>query len=205
MPGEFIVFEGGECSGKSTQSELLHKFLKEQNIPSMLVNNPGTTPLGDRVREIILNDAELKLIPKEELFLYLVGHSTLLRDEIIPAMEDERIVICDRYIDSTIAYQGYGSGLDREMVSLLCEYATDGITPQPGIYIDIPLSLMEERLGEKDMDKMEVRGVEFHKRVLEGFRKLADKKDYLHRIDGRGSVEEVFERVRELVERIVLR
>lgn len=204
MSGKLIVFEGGECSGKSTQSVLLLNYLKDRSIPVELVKNPGSTPIGKTVRDILLNDESLALIPREDLLLYSLGHSSLVRERIKPALESGTTVICDRYIDSTIAYQGYGSGLNIDIVNSLCDYSTDNLKPHLSILIDIPVSLMEERLGKKERDKMEVRGIEFHKRVLEGFRELAKEKDYLHRVDGQGSIEEVFYRVRELVERIVL-
>jgi dTMP kinase len=199
MSGSFIVFEGGECSGKSTQSNLLFKFLQQENIPVELIKNPGTTPLGKSVREILLNNTQINLTPKEELFLYLTGHSSLVRDCIRPALEEGKVIISDRWTDSTLAYQGYGSGLDLDMVKKFCDYATDGLRPDIGIFLDIPHNIMLERIKDKTLDKMEGRGVEFHKRVNDGFRKISKSRDYLKKFDGTGTIEEIFSEIREVV------
>lgn len=190
----FVVFEGVDGSGKTTQAQLLAQELERRSLPVELVREPGGTPLGEELREILLARSGRALAPETELFLFMAARSQLVRDRILPALERGRIVISDRFLWSSVVYQGVRSGLPFEEILRMGRVATAGLTPERTFVIDLDPEVALTRV--RNPDRLEACGVEFQKRVREGFLELARRfRETSVVVDGRGSVEEVFARV----------
>jgi dTMP kinase len=209
MSGKLIVFEGTEGSGKSTQAELLLRYLKDRKIPVTLGREPGGTPLGERIREILLDVGGPRISPKAELFLYLAARAQLIREVIGPKLESGECVILDRYVHSTIAYQGYGLrvnlvGFDHaENITAMTELCRQGVGefwPDTVFLLDLPIEDGLSRL-QGSADRIEKRDKAFHKRVREGYLALAEsEKDVFRVIDANSSAETTAERIRTEIE-----
>ena len=207
MKGYFITFEGVEGAGKSTQAKMLHAFLQERNIPSILTREPGGTNLGKKIREILLTPTEEIFPPNAELMLYEADRNIHVHNVIKPNLEKGITVICDRFTDSTLAYQGYARGLDLNLIEELNNIATEGLKPDLTFLIDIPVEEGFKRIKkEREIDRIEQESFEFHKRLREGFLKIAEKdKRRVIIIDGEKSPNEIFEEiVKNLKERTSL-
>ncbi len=168
----FISFEGCEGCGKSTQAKLLAENLQLLGYSTCLTHEPGGTPLGEELRRCLKRAREGAIAPEAELLLFAAARAQLTLDVILPALEEDRIVICDRYSDSTVAYQGYGRGLDLDTVSTVNLTATRGLSPDLVVLLDMDPSraLARKRLPR---DRFEHEGLEFHERVRKGYLKLA--------------------------------
>ena len=169
--GIFIVFEGGEGSGKSTQARRLYRRLRRQSYPALLTHEPGGTAFGERVRRILKKGVSVE--PRTWLFLFSAARTQLLEEVVRPALAHGEAVVCDRYVPSTIAYQGYGHGLNLEMVSMVTEAATQGLRPDVVVLLDTPPDVGLKRRAERGRDRFEAEALEFHKRVREGYLKQA--------------------------------
>ena len=168
----FITFEGGEGCGKSTQSRLLLKKLEQQNIPVVLTHEPGGTALGNEVRRAIKRKRGSSISPQAELFLFAASRAQLLAELIRPALEEGKVVICDRFAHSTLVYQGYGRGLDLTTVEMVNNMATQKLKPDLTFFLNIP---PERGLARKRSlkDRFEIEDLSFHRRVREGYIKMA--------------------------------
>ena len=168
----FITFEGGEGCGKSTQSRLLLKKIEQQNIPVVLTHEPGGTALGNEVRRAIKRKRGSSISPQAELFLFAASRAQLLAELIRPALEEGKVVICDRFAHSTLVYQGYGRGLDLTTVEMVNNMATQKLKPDLTIFLNIP---PERGLARKRSlkDRFEIEDLSFHRRVREGYIKMA--------------------------------
>ncbi|HLF04231.1 MAG TPA: dTMP kinase [Dehalococcoidia bacterium] len=162
----FIVFEGGDGAGKSTQAVALFQRLRRRGIPARRVREPGGTPLGESLRRILKSHRDLT--PATELFLFSAARAHLVRQAIRPALSGGVIVLCDRFTASTVAYQGYGRGLDLELVRRLNLAATDGLEPDLTILLDLPVEAALARRA-KASDGFEAAPLEFHRRVRQGY------------------------------------
>ena len=203
LKGLFIVIEGGEGAGKSTQAELLHRSLS-QRFPAILTREPGGTPLGERIRELLLEPSLRPLSPLAELFLFLAARAQHIEEVIKPALREGKIVISDRFSLSSLAYQGFGRGIDLSLLQKIDKFARQGISPHLTIYIDVPPEEGIKRLST--LTPFEGEPIEFHKRVREGYLELASHHpETIKVIDGRGSVEEVQEKIEKIVEEFVRR
>ena len=171
----FITFEGGEGCGKSLQSRALYRKLAQLAIPAILIHEPGGTPLGERVRYLLNKPAICRFLLLTELMLFNASRSQLVKDVIQPALKEGKIVICDRFTDSTIAYQSYGRGLDLATVKEINRIASQGLKPDLTFLLDVPpeIGLSRKRAGAND--RFEQEAVAFHRRVREGFLKLASE------------------------------
>lgn len=185
--GRLVVFEGGEGSGKSTQAALL-----AQHLGALLTREPGGTLLGERLREVYLDPAVGEVSARAELLVVNAARAQHVSERILPALESGRDVVCDRFIGSTIAYQGYGRGLPLEDVLVACELATAGVQADLTILLDVDPELGRRRREGAARDRIEAEDAAFHARVVEGFRELAaaDPKRWV-RVEGSGTVEEV--------------
>lgn len=194
VKGRLIVFEGGEGTGKSTQSERLARYLDAE-----LTREPGGSALGEWVRRAVLEGSVGDLAPRAELLLLVAARAEHLAERILPALEAGRDVVCDRFSGSTLAYQGYGRGLPLEDVLVASEVATAGLQPDLTILLDLdPATARARRPGRSD--RIEAEGDAFHERVSAGFRTLAAADpDGWAIVDGRGSVDGVEARVRAVV------
>ena len=186
MTGRFIAFEGGEASGKSTQAQLLASALD-----AALTREPGGTGVGERIRELFLH-ADVSVDARAEALLVAAARAQHVAELIRPALAAGRHVVTDRYIGSSLAYQGYGRGLPVEEVRQLSEWATEGLWPDLVVLLDVPDDVAAARIGERGRDRMESAGRDFHRRVAEGFRSLAAaESDRWVVVDGRGRIEDV--------------
>jgi dTMP kinase len=193
--GRFIVLEGGEGSGKSTQAALLAEHLGAD-----LTREPGGTALGERLRELLLATEIGEITPRAELLLMAAARAQHVRERIAPALGSGRDVVCDRFVGSTLAYQGYGRGLPLEDVLVANELATDGLRPDLTVLLDLPVEVAAARLSGVT-DRIEGAGVEFHRQVFAGFRSLAaaDSAGWIV-IDATPPAHEVAARVLEAVQ-----
>jgi dTMP kinase len=170
--GLFITFEGGEGCGKSTQSRLLRKKLEQQNIPVVLTHEPGGTALGNELRKTLKRKRDSSISPQAELFLLAASRAQLVAELIRPALEEGKVVICDRFTHSTMVYQGYGRGLDFTAITMVNNMATRYLHPDLIILLDIS---PEQGLARKQSlkDRFELEDLSFHHRVREGYLKMA--------------------------------
>jgi dTMP kinase len=169
----FITFEGGEGCGKSTQAKLLYQRLKKLQIPALLIHEPGVTALGKRITRLLKWSQDIKISPLAELLLFNVSRAQLVTEVVMPNLKKGNIVICDRYSDSTTAYQGYGRGLDLSDVKKVNSIAMQGLVPELTILLDMPVRKGLERKRRIKPDRFQTQSRAFHKRVREGFLELA--------------------------------
>jgi dTMP kinase len=174
--GLFITFEGGEGSGKSYQSRFLSNRLKRLAIPYVLIREPGGTQLGESIRHLLKRSPGVAISPLAELLLFNSSRSQLVADVIIPALNEDKIVICDRFSDSTVAYQTFGRGLDAEITEEVNRIATHGLKPHLTFLLDISPEVGLARKPSRSHDRFEQEELAFHRRVREGFLKLAADK-----------------------------
>jgi len=169
----FITFEGGEGSGKSVQARALYRKLSSLSVPVLLTHEPGGTNQGEKIARWLKSFREAGISPLTELLMFNASRAQLIEDVIQPNLKANRIVICDRYTDSTVAYQSYGRGLDLELVRIINNAATMGLKPDLTILLDIPVRDGLARKESKGHDRFEREDITFHERVREGYLKLA--------------------------------
>ncbi len=170
--GLFVVFEGGDGAGKSTQMELLADSLRSAGVEPVMTREPGGTTIGERLREVVLDPDEHDMSDRAEAMIYAAGRAQHVAEVIAPALDEGRVVICDRYVDSSIVYQGVGRGLGSEEVARLNLWATDGVQPDLVVLLDVPADEGLRRAGTS-LDRLESAGLDFHVRVNEAFRRIA--------------------------------
>ena len=196
--GKFITFEGLDGCGKTTQIKLLDEYLKSKGYKTLLTREPGAKGLGEKLREILLN-YEGDVSSTCESFLFLADRAQHVDCIIKPALESGTIVLCDRHTDSTVAYQGYGRGLDIEKIKYLNNVAVSGLKPDLTIVFDIDIETSNLRVGRKK-DRMESSGEAFFNRVRQGFLEIAkEEPERVKLIDSKASIEDIHKKVLELV------
>ena len=168
----FITFEGGEGCGKSTQSRLLLEKLHQQNIPAVLNHEPGGTALGDEIRRLLKREQGIAISPQAELLLFVASRAQLVAELIRPALAEGKVVICDRFVHSTLVYQGYGRGLDLTTLEMVNNMATESLKPDLAILLNISPEQGLKRKGSL-RDRFELEDLSFHRRVREGYLKMA--------------------------------
>ena len=169
----FITFEGGEGSGKTAQAKALYRRLVKLAIPAVLTHEPGGTTFGDKIARWLKLTQDIRISPLAELVLFNASRAQLVTEVIKPSLKSGKVVICDRYTDSTIAYQGYGRGLDLETVRMLNNIATQGLKPDLTVLLDISAEEGLARKEAKKQDRFEQEELAFHHRVRQGYLKLA--------------------------------
>ena len=190
LRGKFIVFEGLDFTGKSTQVKLLADRLGQTGYPVTTTREPGGTTLGEQVREIILSNKNTELLPLAELLLFVTCRAQLCTEVIVPALQERRVVVSSRYRLSSLAYQGYGRGIDVDLIRRLNEAATNGLQPDLTFLIDLPEEIaLARKQGEGD--RIEVENLTFYRRVREGYLELVQQDPRIVRIDGTLSVQEI--------------
>ena len=198
--GLFITFEGGDGCGKTTQIKLLDEYLRSKGYQTLLTREPGSKGLGIKLREILLN-YEGEVSPRAESFLFLADRAQHVDCIIKPALENGVIVLCDRHTDSTVAYQGYGRGLDLEQIHNLNNIATNGLKPDLTIVLDVDVETSQKRVGA-EKDRMESAGIEFFERVRKGFLEIAKQEpERVKVVDSTQTIEEIHKQILELVAR----
>lgn len=204
----FITFEGIDFSGKSTQAKLATERLLHAGHRVKFVREPGGTDLSERIRDLLLSARDLRIHPLGELLLFSAARAQLTAEVIMPAILDGMIVVCDRFYDSTTAYQGYGRGLSLPDVKALHRFSTQGTTPDLTLFVDVdPAEIVaRKRKAGHRPDRMESSGDDFFGRVVEGYRAIArTEPERVAVVDGNGTVERthaaVWEHIEELLQR----
>ncbi|MFZ6006909.1 MAG: dTMP kinase [Nitrospirota bacterium] len=199
--GIFISLEGIEGTGKTTQARLLSERLVEKGYEVILTQEPGGTVIGNRIREILLHVDHREMSYMVELLLYNADRAQHLNEKILPAVNDGKIVITDRFTDSTIAYQGYGRGIDIELLKSIDLIATGGIRPDLTILFDLDVETgLKRNKGINKVDRLELEDIEFHKKVREGYLKIAEAEtERIKIVDASLPLKDVSEKVWEIV------
>lgn len=196
MPGKFITFEGIEGSGKSTQVKLLVKYLESRNIPYLSTREPGGTPIAEAIRKILLDPACFEMLPETELLLYNASRVQHTGELILPALKAGKIVICDRYYDSTYAYQGAARELDTDIIDTLTRYATFDTVPELTILLDLPVEQGLARITARSLDRLEQEDISFHEKVRQQFLFIAKKQASRYLVlDGSQAPEELHNQI----------
>ena len=175
MKGLFITFEGVDGSGKSTQMALLATRLEELGLPVLQTREPGGPPIAEAIRHLLLDTANSAMLPRTELLLYCASRAQHTGEWIIPALKAGKIVLCDRYYDSTFAYQGAARSLDMEQIRILTDFATFHTVPNLTFLLDIPVSEGMARIGKRTLDRLELEDNSFRELVRAEYQNLAKK------------------------------
>lgn len=194
----FITFEGIDLSGKSTQIKLLEKYFKKRGKKVITVREPGGTLISEKIRDIILDREHLKMDFLTEFLLFSSSRSQLVSEVIIPHLKRKYIVLCDRYFDSSTAYQGYGGGIDLKMIDRINKIATRGLLPDKTFLINISIeeSIRRKRIMGKSSDRIEQKKISYYRKVINGYLKISDKnKKRFAVIDGKKPVEDIHKEI----------
>ena len=210
----FITFEGGDGSGKTTQVRAVESYLRDLGRSCVVTREPGGTSLGKLIRKVVLESADNEIAESTELFLYLADRAQHVEEIIAPALSSGKIVLCDRFSDSTLAYQGYGRGMDLNWLRSLNDSATKGVHPHLSFLFDCPVELglaraalrgAQSPLDRPQEDRFEREKYEFHEKVRKGFLELAHAEPERFRIiDASRSVREVAKEIRDIIDREVI-
>lgn len=204
----FITFEGPEGSGKTSQIVLLAEYLRQLGYEVVTTREPGGTSIGDQIRSVLhdVNNGEMKSVT--ELLLYSASRAQLVRELIQPALANGKIILCDRYSDSTIAYQGYGRGLDLQELEMLTEFATGGLKPHLTLLLDIEVErgLARRQVGGDEMNRLDLEALSFHQKVRKGYHVLAEAEpERWIAVDADRAVDDIQQDLRRIVAERVAR
>jgi dTMP kinase len=195
----FLSIDGGDGTGKSTQAELLTAWLRQQEREVVVCRDPGSTPLGEAVRGILLDRHDLHIDRRSEMLLYMAARAQLVEEVIRPALAESKTVLCDRYLLANVVYQGYGGGLDVATIWEVGRVATGGLMPELTIVLDVPAEVAAVRM-DRPLDRMEKQGADFHARVREGFlAEAARAPNKIVVVDASRSIDEVQAEIRKIV------
>jgi len=209
----FITFEGVEGSGKTTQIQRLKKYFTQKGIPCKVTREPGGCPIGEKVRKILLNPDHREMVPTSELLLYEAARAQHVKEVIKPFLKKGGVVLCDRFSDATIAYQGYGRRIDLKWIERLNHLSSRGIKPDVTFLLDCPSDVGLKRalqrnrtLKQEREERFEREEIQFHRRVRKGYLAIAKKEPYrVKLIDTREGQEKVFEKIRKIVDNLIER
>lgn len=205
MKGVFITFEGIDGCGKSTQTSMCRTWLEELGRTVLLVREPGGTKIGERIRELLLDKKNSSMAPLTELFLFEAARAQIVEEVIKPALSEGKIVICDRFFDSSYAYQGCARGLGPEMVSRLNMDATGGLAPDITFFLDISVegAIRRRNVRGEEKDRIESAGDAFQEKVRQGFIRAASEDGRIVTVDASLSPDEIFAQIREKIEALI--
>lgn len=199
--GKFITFEGCDGCGKSTQLRLLSNYLTENGVAHVFTREPGGGKISEAIREILLNGKNAEMTDECEALLYAAARVQHLSDKVEPALCEGKLVVCDRYVDSSLAYQAYARGLGLDFVTKINAFALEKYAPDVTVFIDLtPEEAFLRKHGADENDRLEQAGMEFHKRVYEGYKAVA--KSYPQRVvcvNGRQTPQEIFADVLQIL------
>jgi dTMP kinase len=209
----FITFEGVEGSGKTTQIEHLKRYLFQQGIACKVTREPGGSPIAEKIRKLLLNPDHAGMTPISELFLYEAARAQHVKEVIEPLLKKEIVVLCDRFNDATVAYQGFGRGIDLGLVESLNLSSSQGLKPDITFLLDCPSDLGLKRAVRRNQlekkekeDRFEREKIQFHRRVRRGYLFLARREPHrIKVIDTRQGEEKVFEKIRRIIDQIIVR
>ena len=195
--GKFITFEGCDGCGKSTQLKMLSEYLSANNVPHIFTREPGGGKISEAIREILLSGKNMEMTDECEALLYAASRVQHLSDRVEPALAKGELVVCDRYVDSSLAYQAYARGLGVEFISKINAFALEKYLPDVTVFIDLtPEAAFARKKGADANDRLELAGLAFHKRVYEGYKALAKAEpERFVCIDGNQTPQEIFNEV----------
>ncbi len=195
----FIVFEGVDGTGKSTQLRHCQSWLDRLGFTVTVCRDPGSTPLGDRLRELLLDGRELEIAGVSEMFLFMAARAQLVQQVIVPALHEKRIVLCDRFLLSTVVYQGYAGGLDPAEIWRIGGTATGGLQPHLTLVFDASIEVAMHRMGSR-LDRMESRGEDFLAEARRGFLAESARLAGVQVIDASGDPAEIQQHVQSVIQ-----
>jgi dTMP kinase len=209
----FITFEGVEGSGKTTQIQRLKKYFTQKGIPCKVTREPGGCPIGEKVRKILLNPDHREMVPTSELLLYEAARAQHVKEVIKPFLKRGGVVLCDRFSDATIAYQGYGRRIDLKWIERLNHLSSQRIKPDVTFLLDCPSDVGLKRalqrnrtLKQEREERFEREEIQFHRRVRKGYLAIAKKEPYrVKLIDTRQGEDNVFNKIRKTVDKLIVR
>ena len=200
----FVTFEGIERSGKGTQVKLLHEYLKEKGYDVMATREPGATAIGHVIRDTLLNPDFKDMNIKAEALLFAASRAQHVADVIKPALEQGKIVLCDRYTDSSLAYQSFGRGLPFDEIRRISEWASEGLQPDLTILLHVTAHVALERLASRERDRIEQENLDFHEKVSNGYLELAKMfSQRIKVIDGTKDKGAIHEEIIQLIEELL--
>jgi len=201
LQGEFIVLDGPDGCGKSTQAELLAKWLEGEGVPTSRFRDPGDTAIGEKIREILLNPEHLAMNTRTELLLYMAARAQLWAEKIAPALQGNRCVVLDRWLSSTCAYQGFAGGFGMDNVIGIAKDCLERVWPDLTIILDVDIQTAAGRLNRR-LDRMEAKGDGYHQQVREGFLQLAKEQKNVLVVDAAGGIETVHKKILQLISEV---
>jgi len=203
--GYFITVEGTDGAGKTTQIKLIEDYLKSKNKSLVVTREPGGTKIGEKIRDILLDSQNSEMGMITEMLLYASARAQLVSEVIKPAIEEGKVVICDRFVDSSYVYQGFGRGIDLKIITDVNRIALDGLVPDITLFFDInPVDALRRRSNSTELDRIEKEKMDFHKRVYNGYKKLAMLySDRINCIDSNRSIEEIFVDVKSCIDELM--
>jgi dTMP kinase len=205
VKGKFITFEGSECCGKSTQSKMLSEYLQQEGYDVVFLREPGGTGVSENIRGILLDNKNKSMTSETELLLYMASRAQTVSEVIKPALKSGKIVICDRFLDSTIVYQGYGLGMDINLIKKLGSLVTSGISPDLTLLLELPLEKAMKGIC-REKDRIENRPLEYHRKVKNGYLKLAKQQpERIKIVELAEDKNETQSRIRDLVDKLLKR
>ncbi|MBY6038550.1 dTMP kinase [Fictibacillus nanhaiensis] len=208
MKGLFITLEGPDGSGKTTQVRRIAEYLTQNQIDFIQTREPGGTRISDQIRSLILDPEHKEMHDLTEVLLYAASRAQHVHEKIIPALNEGKVVLCDRFVDASLAYQGYGLGVGEEPVLQVNKIATGGLVPDRSYFIDVSPKIGRERMraryGEGSLDRIEQKDFSYHERVREGFHKIfADQSERIVRVNGEQDAETVFHEIAKDLDRLL--
>ncbi|MDE5943256.1 MAG: dTMP kinase [Clostridia bacterium] len=204
MKGKFITFEGCEGSGKSTQIKLLAEYLDKLNAPYIVTREPGGSEIAEKIRNLVLDGKNKNMSDSCEALLYAAAREQHLSDIVIPALNAGKMVICDRYVHSSLAYQGYARGLGEEYIRAINSRVISGYMPDITLFLDIaPEDAFRRKHGADKNDRMEQQGLEFHRRVYEGYKHCLKSDKNFYAVDCRGNKEQTHANIINILKDII--
>ena len=201
--GFLVSLEGPEGAGKTSVLEAIIPILEDRGIEVLSTREPGGVLIGEKIREVILDPSHTEMDPKTELLLYIASRRQHLVEKVLPALAAGKLVIMDRFIDSSVAYQGFGRGLDKEAIDWLNEFATDGLKPDLTLYFDIEVEEGLARIAansDREVNRLDMEGLDLHRKVRRGYLSLLEKKtDRIVKIDASLPLDQVIANTQQLL------
>ena len=201
--GFLVSLEGPEGAGKTSVLEALIPILEDRGIEVLSTREPGGVLIGEKIREVILDPSHTEMDPKTELLLYIASRRQHLVEKVLPALAAGKLVIMDRFIDSSVAYQGFGRGLDKEAIDWLNEFATDGLKPDLTLYFDIEIEEGLARIAansDREINRLDLESLDLHRKVRQGYLSLLEKEaNRIVKIDASLPLDQVIENTQQLL------